>query len=159
MTMEILQQISQLYGSQVEIYLFGCEPYDPGFAPLPKDFPWRLAGELRPAQIANLLNRCDVFVDFSTFQGFGMTALESMCCGLACIVPTRGGTDTFAVHEQNCLVVDTLDYNACLRSLQRLVDEPSLRRRIQVNAIAAGVQFFPERPAFNILQALFPDHA
>ena len=105
--MEILQQVSKMYGSRLEFRLFGCEADDPGFAPLPQDFPWQLAGELRPTQIANLLNEADIFVDFSDFQALGLTALESMACGLAVIVPMHGGTGTFAKHEENCLVVDT----------------------------------------------------
>ncbi|PWB50238.1 MAG: hypothetical protein C3F13_17375 [Anaerolineales bacterium] len=156
LTMEILRQASQLYGARLEFMLFGCEPYDPDFLPLPRDFPWRLAGELRPAQIANLLNQCDIFVDFSVFQGLGLTAMESLCCGLAAIVPGKGGASTFARHEENCLVVDTSDQQACLKALQHLIDDDSLRHKLQQNAIPSGLQFYPELPAFNLLQALFP---
>jgi glycosyltransferase involved in cell wall biosynthesis len=156
MTMQILQQASKLYGSKLEFLLFGCEPYDPGFAPLPKNFPWQLAGELRPAQIVNLLNQSDIFVDYSVFQGFGLTAIESMCCGLATIVPSKGGSDAFARHEENCLVVDTQDQDACFRTLQRLVEDDALRQKLQKNALSTGVQFYPELPAYNILKALFP---
>ena len=156
MTMQILQQASKLYGSKLEFLLFGCEPYDPGFAPLPKNFPWQLAGELRPAQIVNLLNQSDIFVDYSVFQGFGLTAIESMCCGLATIVPSHGGTGAFARHEENCLVVDTQDQDACFKALQRLIEDDTLRQKLQKNAISTGVQFYPELPAYNILKALFP---
>ncbi len=156
MTMDILQQVSKIYGARLEFSLFGCEPYDPGFAPLPKDFPWNLAGELRPTQIANLLNEADIFVDYSVFQALGITALESMSCGLATIVPMHGGTGTFAKHEENCLVVDTHDQSACLSALQRLIEDDSLRQKLQVNAISTPVKFYPELPTFNMLKALFP---
>jgi glycosyltransferase involved in cell wall biosynthesis len=156
MTMEILQQASKIVGSRLEFLLFGCEPYDPGFAPLPKDFPWQLAGELRPAQIVNLLNQSDLFVDYSTFQGFGLTAIESMCCGLAAIVPANGGSGAFARHEENCMVVDTRDKAACFSALQRLIDDAALRQKLQKNAISTGVQYYPELPAYNLLKALFP---
>jgi len=156
MTMEILQQVSRRYGSKLEFVLFGCEPYDPDFAPLPKNFPWKLAGELRPAQIANLLNESDIFVDYSVFQALGLTALEAMACGVATIVPSNGGTCTFARNAENCLVVDTSDPSASSAGLRRLIEDDTLRQEIQRNAIPTGVRFYPELPAVNILKALFP---
>ena len=155
MTMEVLQLASKMYGSRLQFTLFGFEPGDPGFARLPKDFPWQLAGELRPAQVANLLNQCDIFVDYSVYQAFGLTALESMSCGLATIVPMQGGADTFAKHEENCLVVDTQNQTACFNALQQLVEDDFLRQKLQRNAIPAAVQFYPELPAYNLLDALF----
>ncbi len=155
MTMEVLRLASKMYGSRLEFTLFGFEPGDPGFVRLPKDFPWQLAGELRPPQVANLLNQCDIFVDYSVYQAFGLTALESMSCGLATIVPSHGGTDTFAKNEENCLVVDSHDQTACFNALQRLVEDDSLRQQLQRNAIPTAVQFYPELPAYNLLEALF----
>jgi glycosyltransferase involved in cell wall biosynthesis len=155
LTMEILQQASKMYGSRLEFILFGCQPDDPGFAPLPQDFPWNLAGELRPTQIANLLNDADIFVDFSVYQALGLTALESMSCGLATIVPIHGGTGTFAKHEDNCLVVDTHDPAACFSALQRLIEDDVLRQKLQASAISTAVKFYPEVPAFNLLNAIF----
>jgi len=155
MTMEVLQQISRDYGNQVEFKLFGTTLTDPGFDPLPKDFSWELAGELRPAQVANLLNECDIFVDFSVFQGLGLTAMEAMSCGCAAIVPKAGGGSTFAVHEENCLVVDTKNIDACYLSVKRLIDDHNLRHRLQTRGISAALQFYPELPTYRLLEALF----
>ncbi len=157
MTMEVLEQTSKRYGSRLEIILFGCKPSDPGFAPLPQNFPWQLAGELRPTQIANLLNEVDIFVDFSEYQALGLTAMEAMSCGVAVIVPDNGGTHTFAKHEENCLIVDTHDKSACFKALQRLIEDHSLRQKIQKNAIYGAAQFYPELPAYNFLNALFQE--
>ena len=156
MTMDILQQISEKYGPRVEFKLFGTKPSDPGFAPLPKNFPWHFADELSQSQMANLLNEVDIFVDFSTFQGLGLTAMESMACGVAVTVPSKGGTNTFARDGKNSLVVDTSDPQACLLALQRLIDDHALRMKLQRNAIHSVKIFHPELPAFNLLQALFP---
>lgn len=155
LTMDVLQQVSEIYGPRVEFKLFGTKPSDPGFAPLLKKFPWDLAGEISQGQMANLLNEADIFVDFSTFQGLGLTAMESMACGLAVIVPGKGGTSTFAYHEENALVVDTSDANDCIQSLKRIIDDHELRAKLQKNAIHSVKKFYPERPAFNMLNALF----
>jgi GT2 family glycosyltransferase len=156
LTMDILQQVSEIYGSRVEFKLFGTKPSDPGFVPLLNKFPWDLAGEISQGQMVNLLNEADIFVDFSTYQGLGLTAMESMACGLAVIVPSKGGASTFARHEENSLIVDTSDSKECLQALQRLIDDHDLRHKLQHNSIHTIKQFYPERPALNMLKALFP---
>jgi GT2 family glycosyltransferase/SAM-dependent methyltransferase len=159
MTMEILRAVSRKYGPAVEFKLFGTKPSDPGFEPLPKDFPWELAGELRQTQIASLLNEVDIFVDFSVFQGLGLTAMESMSCGCAVIVPKVGGGDTFARHEENCMVADTSDARDCLKKLERLIENHTLRQKLQRAGISAALQFHPDLPTFRLLDALFPEQS
>ena len=155
LTMEILRRLSHHYGERVAITLFGVSPADPGFADLPQDFDWQLAGMLETDRVAALLGATDIFVDFSTYQAMGLTALEAMACGAAVIVPQKGGADSFARHGENALVVDTSSAEACWRALRSLVDDEHLRARLQGNAIRDACAFFPERAAFNILAVLF----
>jgi glycosyltransferase involved in cell wall biosynthesis len=157
LTMEILRRASHRYWGAVEIILFGTTLKDPDFAALPRDFAWRLAGILSPKQVARLLNEVDIFVDFSSHQAMGLTALEAMACGAAVIVPERGGATSFARHEENSLVVDTSAPETCWHALRRLLDDHELRTRLQRQALVDVCAFFPERPAFNILSTLF-DH-
>ncbi len=155
LTMELLRQASRHYGVGVEIVIFGTSLDDPGFAELPRDFAWNLAGVLTQKKVARLLNEVDIFVDFSSRQAMGLTALEAMACGAAVIVPERGGAVSFARHEENSLVIDTSSPEACWRALQRLIEDHDLRLRLQRNALVDVCDLFPERPAFNILNALF----
>ncbi len=154
-TMEVLKRTDQRFGSRVEIILFGVEPGNPSFAQLPHDFAWRLAGKLNRRQMARLLNEVDIFVDFSSHQALGITAQEAMACGVAVIVPARGGTSCFAREGENCLVVDTSSPQACEQALRRLVEDHKLRAHLQSNAIHDVTAFYPEKPTFNILDALF----
>jgi GT2 family glycosyltransferase len=155
LTMEVLRTIERCYGPRVEVSLFGADPDQPGFLHLPRDFRWRLAGRLSQRRVAAILNETDIFVDFSTFQGLGLTAQEAMACGAATIVPAQGGTGEFARHEQNCLVVDTASAEACESALRRLIDDNDLRSLVQRNALFDVCAFYPERPAYNLLDALF----
>jgi len=155
LTMEFLRQASRHYGGRIEIVVFGTSLGDPGFADLPSDFAWGLAGVLTQQQVANLLNEVDIFVDFSSHQAMGLTALEAMACGAAVIVPERGGAVSFARHEENSLVIDTSSPEACWRTLQCLIEDHHLRSRLQRNALVDACNLFPERPAFNILNVLF----
>ncbi len=156
LTMAALQQAYQMDPSRVEIRLFGCDQTDPGFTSLERDFPWQLAGQLRSTQVANLFNEADIFVDFSDFQAFGLTAVEAMGCGLAVVVPANGGTIVYAQDEENCLVVDTHDRGACFETLRRLIEDDALRMKLQANAVSTAAKFFAELPVLNMLRALFP---
>jgi GT2 family glycosyltransferase len=156
LTMEVLREVDRRHGGAVEIVLFGCDPDDPGFRALPRDFAWRHAGVLSRAQTAALLNDVDVFADLSTYQAMGLTALEAMACGAAVIVPQEGGAESFAVHEENALVVDTRSVEACLAAVERLVGDASLRRRLAARGVWRACEFPPEAAAYRVLQVLFP---
>jgi glycosyltransferase involved in cell wall biosynthesis len=156
LTLEVLRNIYQAYRENIEIILFGCESDDPNFLALPHDFPWRNAGILTRPQLAFLLNEIDIFVDFSTFQAMGLTAMEAMACGVAAIVPENGGAQSFARHEENSLMVDTNSPEACVAALKRLIIEEALRSRLQRQAIVDICQHFPEKAAYKTLKSIFP---
>lgn len=155
LTMQVLKAIAQEFQGQVEIQLFGVDPSTPEFLALPHDFAWTSAGVLSPARMALLMNEADVFVDFSQYQAMGLTALEAMACGVAAVVPTAGGCDSFAVHERNALYVDTNDAQACLQAVRRLLQDHGLRQSLQRQGQADVAAHVPERPAVRMLEALF----
>ena len=156
LTMEVLREYYRAHGATVEIILFGCESSDPEFLDLPRDFGWRNAGMLTRSQLAALLNEIDVFVDFSEFQAMGLTAMEAMACGVAVIVPQKGGAHSFATHEKNALIIDTSLLAACFDSLERVTLDEALRSKLQQQAIIDVCDYYPEKAAYNILKALFP---
>jgi len=157
LTMALLQRASREY--RLEALIFGTSPDDPGFAELPRDFHWILGGVLNRRQVARLLNEADIFLDFSSHQAMGLTAMEAMACGAAVTVPESGGATSFARDEENSLVVDTSSSAACWEALQRLLEDAELRGRLQRNALAQICRFFPERPAFNMVSALLDSRA
>ncbi len=154
LTMQVLHQISHR-NSDIEIILFGCDLNDPGFSKLERDFPWQLAGILTRPQLATLLNEVDIFVDFSSYQAMGLTAMEAMACGAAVIVPQNGGADSFTQHEKNALVIDTDSVEPCIAALDRLIRNEQLRTSIQQQSIFDICQHYPEKAAYNILETLF----
>lgn len=155
LTMEVLGECVRLFGEAVEIVLFGVPEDDPEFLALPSDFPYSHMGLQRPEQLAALFNEIDIFVDFSDFQAMGLTAMEAMACGVAAIVPKRGGAQSYARDNENCLVVDTENRDACITALSRLVKNDHLRLSLQRQAIMDMGRFSPEKAAFNMMQALF----
>ena len=155
LTMEILHQIARQYPSQARIIIFGIALENPEFSDLPHDFAWNLAGILTQTQVAHLLNEADIFVDFSSHQAMGLTALEAMACGSAVVVPARGGAASFARCEENSLVVDTASAEACRAAVSRLIEDDDLRLKLQRQALRDVCEFYLERAAFNILSTLF----
>jgi glycosyltransferase involved in cell wall biosynthesis len=159
--MEVLRKIHRTHGDYdyIEIIIFGTDSDNPDYRVLAntyKDFKWRNAGVLTQSQLAFLMNEVDIFVDFSTFQAMGLTAMEAMACGVAVIVPQAGGASSFAKNEQNSLIVDTSSPDVCFAALDRLVKDETLRSRLQQQAIVDICQYFPEQAAYNFLCALFP---
>jgi GT2 family glycosyltransferase/glycosyltransferase involved in cell wall biosynthesis len=155
LTLEILRELHHAHGDAIEIVIFGCDSNDLWTLEVPNDFSYRNAGTLARRQIAALLNEVDIFVDFSSYQAMGLTAMEAMCCGAAVIVPQRGGAASYVQHGENGIVVDTSSREACRTALEQLVMDRELRIRLQRQAIFDICQFFPERAAYNVLSAIF----
>ncbi len=157
LTMQVLQEAYLHYGPGIEIMVFGSDPTDPGFADLPTRFPWKMAGLLSTRQVASYMNEIDIFADFSSHQAMGLSAMEAMACGVAVIVPSKGGASSYAVHGENALIIDTSTFASCFKALRQLVDDRELRTKIQHNAVVRASQFFPEKPALEILKSIFKD--
>jgi glycosyltransferase involved in cell wall biosynthesis len=156
-TMEILQRASREFGPALEPVIFGASLGELRDAGMPLSFPCKLTGRINQRQVALLMNEVDIFVDYSVFQGLGLTALEAMACGAAAVVPKYGGTSSFARNELNCLVINTHDSIACYASLQRLLTDSALRLNLGRNGISSAVQYYPELPALKLLQSIFPE--
>jgi glycosyltransferase involved in cell wall biosynthesis len=139
----------------VEAWIFGIDLDDPYFDKVPHDFAWKLAGVLNQNQMASLLNQVDLFADFSSHQAMGLTAMEAMACGNAVIVPQEGGTQAFARHGENALVVDTTSESACWEALSTLVKEHTVRTRLRQCALHDICAYPPESVALSILEVLF----
>ena len=157
LTLEVLGDLHRIHGEAIEITIFGCSAEDL-LSTISSDLihsGYRNAGVLTQEQMASLLNEIDIFVDFSSHQAMGLTAMEAMCCGAAVIVPQKGGALSFVSHEKNGIIVDTSLPEACLAALDQLVLDHGLRAQLQRQAIFDICRFFPENAAYNILSEMF----
>jgi GT2 family glycosyltransferase len=155
LTMQILEQIKRKFGEEVEIIIFGEDGHDPQFKALPHQFAYKNLGKQHPEYLAQIFNESDIFVDFSTYQAMGLTGMEAMGCGLAVVMPQNGGVHSYARNNQNALFADTSNRQECEEKLEQLIVNNQLRNRLQEQALRDIVQFYPEIPAFNMMQALF----
>lgn len=155
LTARILGLLKAQYGDAIEIVIFGADKRDSQFKLLNIQFTHTNAGEIPAAEMAGLLDSCDIFLDYSEHQAMGLTALEAMASGVAVVAPAEGGAGEFITHEVNGLIVDTRDESACLHAAQRLIEQVDLRHRLQRAAPASVAGFYPERAARQLLDTLF----
>lgn len=115
-----------------------------GFGFRPGDLPERITdfGLLETAtEVARVLNKAQVLLDISTFQGFGRPGLEAIACGTVPILTKNGGITSYARHMHNALLVDPLDTAAIVSSICRLFDEPALYERLRENGRGLSGRF------------------
>lgn len=104
-TLAFLRRLAAELGERVECMSFGCETAELD----------QLAGEeevaglnhlgvLNRADVAEVMRRCDVFVDLSVYQAFGRTGLEAMACGAVPVLPRLGGAGEYAVDGLNAVL-------------------------------------------------------
>ncbi len=156
LTMQVFSEIASRYGKRVEFFLYGVDPADPAFLRLERGFPFQHIGLADGSVLADVFNQTHIFADFSTYQAMGLSAMEAMACGATAIVPQKGGASIFARHDQNSLIIDTQSRAACRDALASLIEDPARTKRLADTAHRDLCRFSPERPAFKILDALFP---
>lgn len=156
-TMVILKEIKKLYGDRVRITIFGSDRriasdfYSQSFA----DFEYDDLGILKHEAMPEVFRNQDIFVDFSSFQAMGLTAMEAMACGCAVIVPQNGGASDFSQNMRNCIAVDSADKRNCFESLCKLIEDNQLRRKLSHNAARDICSFSTEKSAYKFLETIF----
>ena len=150
LTLDALDRLVESEGDRVQVTTFGCP--ETAIEALGRKPPGEHLGLLTRHQVADLLKRTDIFLDASTYQAFGRTALEAMACGATAIAPRIGGTAQFIRDGANGLLVDTLRPEPVTAALSRLCEDHELRHRLQ--AAAAG-----QASSHSILRAALSEYA
>jgi GT2 family glycosyltransferase/glycosyltransferase involved in cell wall biosynthesis len=155
-TMDLLKRLSDLYGKEITVRIFGCDKDNPDFLALPRDFPFENHGVLTRPEVADILKNTDLFIDLSDYQAFGRTAVEAMACGCIAVVPQNGGANEFAIDGENALVVDTLDVDSCYSAITKILNDPAKVRRMQLAALSKAAEYSPRRAATSELVTFAP---
>jgi hypothetical protein len=149
-TARILERIAAKFGDQVEVIAFGASPEDLMRNGIRLSDRISQHGHLSRRGVADVLRASDIFLDLSDYQAFGRTALEGMACGCVPVVPQIGGSDEFARHLVNSVVVDTRDEDAILNSVSELVSlDDKSRREMRRAAIRTSLEYTIEKAAFS----------
>ncbi len=90
--------------------------------------------------LATAYASADIFTFPSTTETFGNSLLEAMGSGLPSLAASAGGVLEFARHDRNAWLVAPGSVPAITEGLGRLLDDPVLRRRLAVGALATAAE-------------------
>ena len=96
-----------------------------------------LIGYVPDEQLLSFYQHAKMFVLPSTFEPFGMTALESMACGTPVIVSTFAGVVEFLLDRENCLIVNPKNRKEFADAILTLLRNRTLLEKISRVALKA----------------------
>lgn len=89
-----------------------------------------LPGMTAKADIPGWLAQGDIFLNTTNIDNTPVSVLEAMACGL-CVVSTNvGGVPYLLDHEQDALLVPADDPKAMAAAVKRILEDPSLARKL-----------------------------
>jgi mannosylfructose-phosphate synthase len=75
-------------------------------------------------------NAAEILVMPSTYEPFGMVAIEGMACGTPAVVTSLGGLKDFLVEGQDALFVNPLDTQEMAQTIVKLLKDKRLQAKI-----------------------------
>lgn len=90
----------------------------------------RFLGEVAHADVPAVLQSFDIFAMPSTWEGFGVAALEASAMQLPVIASNIHGIPDVVLHEETGLLVPARDVNALVEAIVRLANDRALRLRL-----------------------------
>jgi glycosyltransferase involved in cell wall biosynthesis len=119
---------------ETEVTFLGCGGSE---GDVRRDYPPELSPRLTVVprftrrDLPSLLARSQILVSASRVEGFPLSVVESMACGLAPIITDIPGATEVVVDGTNGLVVPAEDPEALGAAVQRLLDDDALRHRLR----------------------------
>ena len=108
----------------------------------------RYFGQPSLETLITIYNSADVLVSPSLYEGFGLTILEAMACGLAVI--TSNVTSLPEVAGDAAILVEPTDVEAIAQGIERLYREPDYHQVMIQKGIARAAQFSWENTAKQV---------
>lgn len=95
---------------------------------------------------------CDILLKMSRVESFSYPPLEMMACGGVPIMLRVSGIEEYAVHEENCLIGDTID--DVRKALDQALKDANLRDRLSKNGIETAKRWTWDRSVEALEHAL-----
>jgi glycosyltransferase involved in cell wall biosynthesis len=115
-------------------------------------FPHRNEGVVsNQDHLAKLYSMADVFLDGSSFQGFGRPALEAMACGAACVLTEVGGVTEYARDGKNCLLAPPERPVVFADNILRILADENLKANLIAGGFETAKEYCHKREARETL--------
>jgi glycosyltransferase involved in cell wall biosynthesis len=99
-----------------------------------------------------LLEKMDIFISPSVYEGLPTAVLEAMDSGVPCIVTDIGGTRDI-VSDANALIVGSMDSKALADAISLLLTTPTMRKQLVENAMKTVNRFRIDNIAMAYMEA------
>lgn len=80
--------------------------------------------------VEELFNGIDIYLSTSRSEGFSLTTVQAMACGVPVVVTRSGGPEEIVTHGTDGLIYPVGDAGAIAEALRSLANEPALRARL-----------------------------
>lgn len=111
---------------QLEVNLFSVRSK-------PKDLPKWISYYKNPSNLCDIYNSSSIFISTSMQEGWGLTPMEAMSCGCACVATEIEGHSEYMVDYQNCLFIQPKDVFGIVDKVSLLIENEKLRFEIASN--------------------------
>lgn len=93
------------------------------------------------SELAFVLQRTDIFVFTSWWEGFGLPPLEAMACGCAVIMPAIKGVQEYAIDGQNCLLYQPRNAAELALKIKDLIKDTKKREKLRKFGVDTAQRF------------------
>lgn len=132
-------------GYNIDFSMFGN--FDPQALPEDvKDVEFNFVGSLKNEALAKFYNEADILISSSFFESFPLPQLEAMACGTP-VVTTKYGTEDYAFHRQNSLVVEPQKPEDMAKAIMELIDDKAMYSKFIEEGTKTAKEFTWERTA------------
>jgi len=121
-----------------------------------------LTGALNQEEVREQFARADIFVLPSLAEGIPVVLMEAMASGVPCVTTPVNGIPELIQHERTGLLARPGDVESLAEQLQRLINEPALRRPLALAArdrVLADFDLERNVVALGRIFEQFPQHA
>jgi glycosyltransferase involved in cell wall biosynthesis len=80
--------------------------------------------------VHDVMNNLDLYASTSSSEGFSLSVVQAMACGVPVVATKSGGPEEIITHNVDGLLVDADSPEQVARALQRLGTEPATRGRL-----------------------------
>lgn len=107
------------------------------------------------ADLAGTIAACDVLLSTSEYEGFGLTIVEGMACGLPVVATAVGGVTDLVEDGVTGFLVPPGDVGALAERLEQLCASPELRARMGAAGRKRAVTLFDARRTASSFESLY----
>lgn len=114
-----------------------------------------IKGPVSRNEIHSILSKCDILVDSSLSEGFGLLPLEAMTSGVVPVVSNALGNLEYCVNNENSVVVDNVNNpDVYVDAVVDLLNDNKKLDKMKKNAIKTSEDFDFEKIIFDYKECL-----